>query len=127
VDDGIKRIRGRKVPTRVTDVDLPELSRAIVNAIRRQAGVCLDNRKDSRFVRISGRGFDAVFTKSAWAEILQVVAAETFSPTFFPVEGGVRALDSRVRLSSSTSDVHDPLYLRVLGTLQHTFPNRVPT
>jgi hypothetical protein len=127
VDDGIKRIRRRKVPTNATDVDLPEMSRAVVCAIRRQASVSLDNRKDARFVRISGRGFDTVFTQGDWAQILGVIQAETFSPQLFPVESGVRSFDARVRLSSSTVDVNDPLYIRVLGVLQGLFTTKVPT
>lgn len=103
------------------------MSRAIVSAIRRQATVSLDTRDGGRFVRISGRGFDAVFSKADWAQILEVIKAETFSPMFFPVEGAVRSLDSRVRLSSSTLEANDPLYTRVLGTLQGLFTLKVPT
>ena len=103
------------------------MARAIVGAIRRQATVSLDARDGGRFVRISGRGFDAVFTKSDWSRILEVIKAETFSPMFFPVEGAVRPFDSRVRLSPSTVDANDPLYTRVLGTLQGLFTLKVPT
>ncbi len=127
MDDGINRIRRRKVPITATDVDLPEMARAIVSAMRRQAAVSLDSRDGARFVRISGRGFDAVISKSDWARILQVIKAETLSPVFFPVESAARAFDSRVRLSPSTLDANDPLYTRVLGTLQGLFTLKVPT
>jgi len=127
VDDGIYRIRGRKIPSQSTDVDLPEMSRAIVSAMRRQATVNLDNRKSARFVRISGLTFDVVISSFDWSRILEVIGQETFSTQFLPVESSVRAFDSRVRLSPSTLDTNDPLYNRVLGVLRELFSTAVPT
>lgn len=127
MDDGIGRIRGRKVPTGASDVDLPEMSRALVCAMRRQATVSLDDQNDARFVRISGRGFDTVFCRNDWQKILRVIQAQTFSTQFFPLESGIRAFDSRVRLSSSTLESKDPLYPKVLGVLHGLFPVKFPT
>ena len=127
MDNGLRRIGGRKLPTAVLDVDLPDLARAVTSVLRGQADTQIFRVQDGGYVRLMGRGVDSIVAQSDWEKILTVIATEALTTSFFPVESGTRVFDRAVQLSVSTVDARDPLYVRVYGLLQQLFKIKVPT
>jgi len=111
----------------VLDVDLPVLARAVTSLMRGQASPQAFRLKDAGYVRILSRGLDVTICDADWAKILGLIRDGHFSTILVPVETGLRALASDVRLSASTTDDRDPLYARVLGVLALLFTRKVPT
>jgi hypothetical protein len=126
MDNGLERVQGRRLPTEILDVDLPDLARALTSLLRKQATTQPVRVGDARYVQITGRGLNSVVPEADWEKILPLIKNGTFDTQFFPVESAVRSLDSVVRLTSSTID-RDPLYRRVYGTLALLFTTKVPT
>lgn len=127
VDNGLRRLGGRRLPAGVLDVDLPALALAVTCVVRGQAAAQVFRSGDVGFVRIAGRGFDVSMRASDWEKVLVQVKDEAFTTAVVPVETGLRPLDTPVRLSASTVEMRDPLYQRVRWLLGQLFTERVPT
>lgn len=95
--------------------------------MRGQAVTQTFSSEDSGYVRILGRGIDAVMSAVDWGKVLVHIKDETLTTASFPVQSGVRPQDSVVSLSSSTVDARDPLYQRVYGLLGQLFTTKVPS
>lgn len=127
MDNGLRRVQGRKLPSTALDVDLAELARAVTSLMRGQATTQTLTNGDVRYVQITGRGINALIVHDDWARILPLIRDDVFTTQEYPVESAVRPLDTVTRLSSSTVDARDPLYARVRGELGLLFTSKVPT
>ena len=127
MDNGLRRVRGQRLPTAVADVDLPDLARAITSVMRGQAAAQTFRSDDRGYIRFLGRGIDVSIVAADWRRILEHIVEESLTTDMFPVSPGVRPTDARVDLSSSTVDARDPLYKRVYGLLAQLFTLQVPT
>jgi hypothetical protein len=125
VDNGLRRLQGRKVPLEVLDVDLTSLARAVTSVVRRQAVAQVIRVSGVPYVQINGRGINATVPQTDWERLLPLIYDSTFSTQVVPAESAVRELDA-VRLSSSTVDARDPLYTRIYAALSRVFINKVP-
>lgn len=108
------------------DVDLQSLAVAVTSVMRRQAAAQVIRVAGRPFVQINGRGINVCVPQSDWEQVLPLIQNESLTTQVVPVESAVRDIDS-VRLSSSTVDARDPLYLRVHGALGRLFTSKVPT
>lgn len=127
VDNGLRRVQGRRVLTQLLEMDLPELARSLTSVIRGHAKACVVRVGGSWYVEINGTGQATLVPREDWKRILPLIEDGTLSTQVLPVESAVRSLDAVVRLSASTVDYRDPLYQRVYGTLIQLFKQRVPT
>jgi len=94
--------------------------------MRGQASAQIFRSNGVGYVRIMGRGLDAVIAAADWEKVLPLIRDETLTTQVFPVASAVQPFDSAVRLSSSTVDANDPLYTRVFGNLNLLFAARAP-
>lgn len=95
--------------------------------MRGQAAVHTFRMEDRGYVHFLGRGIDVSIAAADWSKVLERVQDESLTTEIFPVSTGVRPVDARVNLSSSTVDARDPLYRRVYGLLTQLFTTQVPT
>ena len=127
MDNGLRRIAGRRLPTAVLDVDVPDLARAITSALRGQASPQVFRLQGKGYVRLVGRGLDVTVPEGCWRHVLTHIRDEALTVAIHPVEAGPLPVDTTVRLSTSTVDANDPLYQRVIGLLEQLFTTKVPT
>lgn len=120
--------KGRRIPSQLLDVDLPELAWAITALVRGQAHLSNAAPKHEKFVRIqTTTGLDVTVRRSDWVKIQPLLVDGTFSPKLFPVESGSQVLDRVTRYHPALLPTSDPLYDRVLLYLRELFPTQVPT
>jgi hypothetical protein len=127
VDNGLRRIQGRKTPSVTLDVDLQPIARAVTSAMRRQAVAQVIRTSGLSFVQINGRGINVTVPQRDWVKLLRLIQDESLTTQVVPVASAVRELDTVVVLSPSTVDARDPLYQRVHGVLSRLFTSKVPT
>lgn len=127
MDNGLRRVLGRKVSDEIFDVDLAGFARAVTSMMRGQAAARITKVSGAPYVRIHGLGVEAVVSLGVWERVLGLMKTDRWLTQVVPVESAVRDVNSLIRLSSSTVENRDPLYQRIYGALRLLFPRKVPT
>lgn len=119
----LTRIGGLR-PAPLTDLDLPNLAKAIIAYERRQAHVRCGSIRGISYVHLTGLGFEALVIAEEWRKLVPYLEDGTFNTTLTPVPTKVL---KPTTFDANNSDLSDPdYYQRVLTVLRSLFPTRVP-
>ncbi len=118
---------GGRMLRRLRQQDLPEVSRAIVGAIRHRYTLTSAIIQDVAVIRIVSPKQEVTILKDDWAKIMPYIQDETLTPVLNPTNPQVGYLDPQVSYDEPLFDQADrPLYLYILGLLQRLFPDSIP-
>jgi hypothetical protein len=126
VDQRLFYIAGQR-PERLTRRETPELARAMTAYFRRQASVTKGVLNDVLYVRIFNPGqFSVVVRWDDWVKIIPYLSDGSFDTTIVPEPRWCFLHPNQV-FDASIVDLTDPLYNRILNTLNGIFTVEFPT
>jgi len=109
-------------PHRLTNKDVPDLARAIVAYIRKQASLNKHYIHDVSCISFSGVGVDILVRADDWAKVVPLLKDGSLDPMVVPVS----TVNIRARAGTSVLDTSDPLYKRTVELLSPLFPIDFP-
>jgi hypothetical protein len=125
VDQRLFYIAGQR-PERLTRRETPELARAMTAYFRRQASVTKGVLNDVPYVRVFNPGqFSVVVRWDDWVKIIPYLSDGSFDTTVIPDPSWCYLRPNQV-LDASIVDLTDPLYNRILNTLNGIFTVEFP-
>ncbi len=126
MDQRLFYIAGQR-PERLTRRDTPELARAMTAYFRRQASVTKGVLYDVPYVRLFNPGqFSVVVRWDDWVKIIPYLSDGSFDTTIIP-DPSWSFLHPNQVYDASVVDLTDPLYNRILNTLNGIFTIEFPT
>ena len=126
MDQRLFYIAGQR-PERLTRRDTPELAKAMTAYFRRQASVTKGVLNSVPYVRLFNPGqFSVVVRWDDWIKIIPYLSDGSFDTTIVPEPSWCFLHPNRV-YDASVVDLTDPLYNRILTTLNGIFTVEFPT
>lgn len=126
MDQRLFYIAGQR-PERLTRRETPELARAMTAYFRRQASVTKGVLNDVPYVRVFNPGlFSVVVRWDDWVKIIPYLSDGSFDTTIIPDPSWCYLNPNQV-FDASIVDITDPLYNRILNTLNGIFTVEFPT
>lgn len=112
---------------RLTRNENPDLARALVAYIRKQASYSVNTEYGLRFIKFTGLGIDIRVRMDDWLKIQPYFSDNTFNPDIVPVACPV-VLHPEYGTDLSVLDRGDrELYFRILTVLNNLFTVEFPT
>ena len=126
MDQRLFYIAGQR-PERLTRRETPELAKAMTAYFRRQASVTKGVLNDVPYVRLFNPGqFSIVVRWDDWVKIIPYLSDGSFDTTIVPEPSWCFLHPNQVS-DASIIDLTDPLYNRILNTLNGIFTVEFPT
>jgi hypothetical protein len=126
VDNRLFKVHGQRLHG-LRRQDLPEVARAIVAVVRKQAQASRERYQGVGYVRLSGSGIDEIVLASDWDLVTPFIEDGTFSPLTYPTGSCFGYLDPDTHFDGATLDRKDwYFYQRVLGVLEQIFTDSYP-
>jgi len=126
VDQRLFYIAGQR-PERLTRRETPELAKAMTAYFRRQASVTKGVLNDVPYVRVFNPGLFSVIVRwDDWVKIIPYLSDGSFDTTIVPESSWCFTPSNQV-FDASIVDITDPLYKRILDTLNGIFTVEFPT